>query len=125
MIRPLAAVLLLAGCAGQACRPTTLTQILPTQIETKTVYVKATPPPPRGAVILDAYRASESQQNQLALQGTIPAIAKLTLLKLAVRQAFEPLQTPGHRATNAEIKRAMVAYGNYQAFLDEPHATRK
>jgi hypothetical protein len=124
MIRTVSVLLLLTGCAGQACKPTTVTEILPTRVETRTVYVKA-PPPPRGSVILDAYRESETQQNQLALKGTIPAIQKLTLLKLAVRNAFVPLQTPGHRPTDAEIKKAMVAYGDLQSYLNEPHAVRK
>jgi hypothetical protein len=123
MRRVIAGLLLLSGCAGQACKPAVITWTEPPQIETRTVYIRE-PEPPRGAVILDAYRASENQQNQLALKGTIPAIQKLTTLKLAVRNAFIPLQTPGHRATDAEVKKAMVAYGALQSYLNEPHAVR-
>jgi hypothetical protein len=124
MIRVIAGLLLLAGCAGQACKPTVITEQFPTQIVTRIVYVKA-PAPERGSVVIDAYRDSEVQQNQLALKGTIPAIQKLTILKLAVRKAFAPLQAPGHRPTDDELKRAVVAYGALQAFINEPHAVRK
>lgn len=123
-MRALAGLLLLSGCAAQACKPVVVTEQLPPKIETKTVYVKEQTPK-RGAVILNAYRDSEGQQNQIALKGTIPAIQKLTTLKLAVRKAFVPLQTPGHRPTDAEIKNAMVTYGKLQSFIDEPHATRQ
>ncbi len=35
------------------------------------------------------------------------------------------MQITDHRPTDAEVKRAMVAYGDLQEFINEPHATRQ
>lgn len=124
-ILALTAILATSGCVTSACRPVTVVKEVE-KVQTKTVFVHDTEPAPaRGTFLIQTEKASEPAQDKLASRGSIRDIQTLIGLRLALRLAFVPLNRPGHRATDAEVRNALMAYAALQAFLEAPHQTRK
>jgi hypothetical protein len=104
---------MLGGCAAPACKAVTVTE---TKTETVNRYIVVHDEPAH-SVLLSDYAQTLSQERPIVLKAQAPAINKLTQLDAAARAAFEPVQNPHHKATTAEIKRAIDALGALQAYL--------
>jgi hypothetical protein len=106
-------LLLLAGCAAPACRNITFTE---TKTETVNRYIIVHDGPAH-AVLLSDYAQTLSQERHLVAHAKAPTIDRLLQLDEAAREAFAPVQNPYHKATPAEIKRAIEALGALQVYV--------
>jgi hypothetical protein len=110
-MRALAGLLLLAGCAAPACKQVTVT-------ETKTVTVNkyiVVHDRPSHSILLNDYAQTLASEKPLVVKSKAPTINCLIQLDASARSAFEPLYAHNHKATPAEMKRAIDALGVLRA----------
>lgn len=113
-------LILLAGCgSAQNCRQLSVISFpTPPKVVERIVYVTL---PPQHTALLNTYVSTLPKQATIAKSGTIPAIQTLTSLNAEARRSLIPLRKRGHKATPAEVQRAIVATGAVKAFVDAPH----
>jgi hypothetical protein len=109
-------VLALAGCASGACRsvrPSSVSIPVPDVVE----HVIVVRVPPTHAVILDAYASTVTQEHQIVPKASATQIYRIMTLDASARRAIAPLRARHHRATPAEIDKAMTAIVVLQDFV--------
>jgi hypothetical protein len=112
-MRALICLLLLAGCASPQPKTVTVT-------ETKTVIVNkyiVIHERPAHSVLIHDYEQTLDSEKPIVLKSRAPTISRLITLDDAARAAFAPISAAHHRATPAEITRAITALGALQTYV--------
>lgn len=109
-------VLVLAGCAGGACkqvRPSSVSIPVPDVVE----RIVVVPAPPTHSVLLGDYANTVTQEHEIVPKAKATTIYRIMTLDESARRAIAPLRAPHHRATPAEIDKAMTAIVVLRAFV--------
>jgi hypothetical protein len=114
-MRAIIFLILLAGCASPQPKTVTVT-------ETKTVIVNKyivihDRPAPAHSILLSDYAQTLNAEKPIVIKSKAPVIDRLIQLDDDARSAFAPLLAPHHRATPAEMKRAIAALGALVAYV--------
>jgi fructosamine-3-kinase len=116
-MRALAGLLLLAACAAPAAKTVTVTETK-TVVVNKYIIIHERRP---HSVLLNDYAQTLTAEKPIVAKSKAPAIDHLYKLHTAARAAFEPIQDPYHKATPAELTRAIDALGAMRAFEGQRH----
>jgi hypothetical protein len=117
-MRALLPLLLLAGCAGHACRTASVLPQPQPQVEIVEHYVVIRDRPVHQALLAD-YAHALSAEKPLVIHSQAPTINRLISLNNAARAAFAPIESRTHHATAPEIAKAVAALGALNDYVSQ------